>query len=425
MAKRHVLRAGNWESLFGRLSELVLANSGEDEFEEIFKIVVAKLFSELHADGADFGGADDPAVVAQGFHRLLAKAADRWAGIIEGVPVSRLSDEHLAVCVREIEDYSIMDSGFEALDAAFEYLMSRASKGAKGQFFTPRHVIDCCVQMVNPRPEEVVLDPACGSGGFLVHALQAVAPDGGPERTSYATDKLWGFDFDGRAAQVAKALMLIAADSPANVLQLNSLSQPSKDMRMPLDPEVPRLVAEDVMRQRKVKGFDVILTNPPFAGEIKEDHVLASYDLAKAKSRVERDVLFIERCVRLLRPGGRMAIVLPFNKFAGSQYAYAREWLLRQTQIVGVVGLERNTFLPHTHQKAAVLFARKRERPVRAIPSEPIFFAVSEKSGKDSRGQVVERVDALDATLWHRADHDLGDVVTAFRKFLQDEKVSW
>ena len=322
MAKRHRIRAGDWESIVGRLQELVLANSGEDEFQEIFKILVAKLYAEKFVSrGAHFGVRESAAATANLVHDLLAKATAQWPGIVDGDPRSRLADDHLAVCVQAIAGHSICDTNFEVLDGFFEYLVSRVAKGAKGQYFTPRQVVECCVRVVDPLPDETVLDPACGSGGFLVHVANHNAARLTTSTPRYCASKLWGCDFDKRAVQVAKALMLVAGNDNANIHQLNSLALANASDLVDIAANgAPRLTIEDLMRSktRKFRGFDVILTNPPFAGEIRETALLEGYDVARRNRRMERDVLFLERCVRLLRPGGRLGIVLPHNKFGGA-----------------------------------------------------------------------------------------------------------
>ena len=429
MAKRHQLRAGDWESLVGRLQELVLANSGEDEFQEIFKILIAKLYAEkLAPRGLAFRPRASASATAALVRQLLARAAAQWPGIVDGDARPRLTDDHLAICVQAVAGYSICDTNFEVLDSFFEFLVSRAAKGAKGQYFTPRQVVECCVRIVNPRPDETVLDPACGSGGFLLHAANhnarcrnAAAGEGG-------TSNLWGCDFDKRAIQVAKALMLVAGNDSANLHQLNSLAVADAGDLMDRANGTPRLTIEDLMRAktRRFHGFDVILTNPPFAGEIREPALLDCYDLARRNRRMERDVLFLERCVRLLRPGGRLGIVLPHNKLGGASWAYLREWLVRQLQVVAVVGLDRTAFLPHTHQKASVLFGVKRSKPVRQPTREPVLFVLSESSGKDAAGRVRARRDATpEQPAWIRADHDLQSVVESVAEFAERHDVAW
>lgn len=431
MAQRHVLQSGDLQSIFGRLEELVLANSGEDEFEEIFKLLIAKLLAEK-TGAADFGVRASPADTAAAIDKLIAAAANRWKGIVQGEPKSRLTPEHLSICVEAIEGEDLLNTSLEVLDGAFEYLVARSAKGSKGQYFTPRHVIDCCVQIADPKEDELVVDPACGSAGFLIHTLLHVQNQTPKLAVAdYASEHLWGFDFDQRAVQVAKALMLVAGDGHTNLYRLNSLLAEGGD-RSPLKDNghaEPLLGIEDVVRTRLgrgFKGFDVVLTNPPFAGEIREDGLLAGYELYRPGRRIERDVIFLERCVRLLRPGGRMAIVLPHNKLGASAWTYAREWLLRHVRVVAVLSLGRNTFLPHTHQKADVIFGIKRMRPEAPSPAEAIQFLLSERSGKDSKGRIVPRAGSAQSDpVWIKADHDLDEVVQKLREVVSESQIPW
>lgn len=425
MPKRHQMRSGDWESIFGRLQELVLANSGEDEFQEIFKLVLAKLYAELHSSKPlAFEVLRTPKETAERINSILAQVAERWKGILPDVPRSALTDEHLAICVEALQGHSLLETSLEVLDGAFEYLVSQVAKGNKGQYFTPRHVVEFCVRAIDPSPSDLVADPACGSGGFLLHAFNRVRPALSEDAArQFARTHVWGFDFDARAVQVAKALMLIAGDGHSNLFRLNSLLTPSAATTLfPLPVGAQALTIEDVMRShvRHFKGFDVVLTNPPFAGEVREGHILSSYELARRDRRVERDVFFLERCVQLLKPGGRLAIVLPHNKLGADSWAYVREWLLRHLRVVAVLSLGRNTFLPHTSQKASVLFGIKRERPARPSADEQILFLVSEREGKDSRGQAIVRAGAdRDMGAWDKLDHDLHSLVRVYRSYLE------
>lgn len=430
MPKRHVNHLGSLESMFIRLEELVLANSGEDEFDEVYKLVIAKLWDEHCGGGAKFYAYPENTQTYQAIVSLLREAERAWPGVVEPSVKPALTPEHLQVCVEALAQHSILNSGLEVLDSFFEFMVARSAKGAKGQFFTPRYVVEFCVRMLQPGSHETVLDPACGSGGFLVHSLNFVRENevlAEQDLRKYCTTKLWGFDIDARAVRVAKALMVLSGDGKSNIMRLNSLLRPGGGQASLLEEEVGSvLTVEDVCRSRirNHKGFDVILTNPPFAGEVREPHILNQYAVAKGKLRVERDVLFVERCVHLLKPGGRMAIVLPHNKFAAESYAYLREWLLRKTRVLAVVGLGRNTFLPHTHQKASVLFLQKKGPDDAASSSGKIFFAVSERDGKNSKGQLVELPSKeATSTLWGRVDHDLSEVVVGFHEFCSAEGI--
>lgn len=430
MAKRHTNQIGNLESLFGRLEELVLANSGEDEFEEVFKLVVAKLWDEHAHDGTRFRVYSSDAETMGAVVGLLREADKNWSGIVEPMAVPNLTPEHLAICVEAFSKHRILDAGLEVMDSFFEFMVSKGAKGSKGQYFTPRHVIELCVRLLKPSKGETVLDPACGSGGFLFHALDYVREHEKlttKEVQNYCKSKLWGFDIDGRAVQVAKALMVLAGDGKANVMRVNSLLIPtvSQPLLASLESETSLLTIEDIARTRfrKHKGFDVIITNPPFAGEVREKHILDNYITGANKVRVERDVLFLERCVNLLKPGGRIAIVLPHNKFAAESFGGMREWLMKRMRVLGVVGLGRNTFLPHTHQKTSILLAQKRDKPLDKF-DENIFFAISELDGKNSKGQFLFKDFSNDSVrLWDKIEHDFSDVEQEFSAFCQSEQI--
>ncbi len=369
---------------------------------------------------------------ADAISALLTESERAWPSLLDGDIVPQLTPEHLQVCVEALAQHTVSGGDFQVIDGFFEFLVARTAKGAKGQYFTPRHVIEFCVRMLAPSKSDTVLDPACGSGGFLLHTLSYVRGQESLKEEHlkrYCGTQLWGFDISARAVRVAKALMVLVGDGGTNILRLNSLLRPDMGGLLPLvetsATDSTLLTVEDVCRTRirRHKGFDVIMTNPPFAGEVRESHVLEGYAVSRGRTRAERDVLFVERCIELLRPGGRLAIVLPHNKFAGSAFVSLRQLLMRRMRVLAVVGLGRNTFLPHTHQKASVLFAQRRHHGEHDAPNERIFFAISEKDGKDSRGQTVYRAAVSEREMtWERVDHDLAEIVTAYRAFTNEHQ---
>lgn len=430
MPLRHRLEPDSWQSVFRRLEELVLGNSGEDDFQETFKLVVAKLFQEAHeADTPLLAGG--PADTVERVNALLERADHRWPGVLPDGASVRLSPDHLWVCAEAIDPLTLHGAGLEVMDALFEHLVGRASKGSKGQYFTPRHVVEAVVRMTAPTRGETVADPACGSGGFLLHAMAAATGGrSGTGSAGYSRDHLWGFDIDGRALQVARAMMAVAADGGANLHRLNSLLP--DDQSRPTPPSGAADTVEAVMRRTRPgwTGFDVIVTNPPFAGEVREPALLEAYELARGPGRrTERDALFVERCVRLLRPGGRLAIVLPANKTGGERFGHVREWLIRHARVVAVLGLGRDTFQPHTSQRADVVFAVRRPRPVTVddARAERVLFLTSERSGKDSAGAAVfvPGADPTGPPTWADVEHDLDDAVSAFHAFVAHERIDW
>lgn len=429
MAKRHSSGTADLEGLFLRLEELVLANSAEDPFEVVFKLLIAKLWDERSGRECRFKLHGSNEGTHHAIELLLREADTAWPGTVERPLTIPLTPPHLTVCIQPLVQVTLTEASLEVMDALFEYLVAKAAKGAKGQYFTPRHVVEFCVRVIAPKSGETVLDPACGSGGFLFHTLNYVQEQYrlSPEQAKkFASTCLWGFDFDARATRVARALLVFAGATTANIFRLNSLLRPDMTglFQKTTFAGQPNLTIEDINRTkfRHHKGYDIILTNPPFAGEVKESEYINGYDLARYAKKVERDILFVERCVELLKPGGRMAIVLPDNKFSARSYEYVREWLLRRTRVLGAVGLGRHTFLPHTHQKASILFVKKLDRE---LPTDHnIFFAISERAGKDSRGQPVLRSGSTsDQPAWIRLEHDLGDIAVAFQSFFQSESI--
>jgi type I restriction enzyme M protein len=394
MTRRHGLRHSDWESAAHRLDEIICAHSGEDPFEEALKLLVAKLAHEMDASRVAFLARhrDDGAVGE--INRLLRAAGERWPGVLGPGDTTRLNGPELTRCASLLDRMRLLADDLVGLDAIFEVMVARAAKGEKGQYFTPRHVIAEVVAMVKPMAGESVVDPACGSGGFLRHAL-VQAPG----------CSVWGFDQDPRALRVARVMLAASGQATARLMRVDSLRRAERRLRAG-----STAVLEDLMRAQdpRFQGFDVLLTNPPFAGDVGDEYA-ASYELARGH-RVERDVLFLERCVELLKPQGRLAIVLPHNKVGAERWAYLRAWLLEHVAVVAVLGLGRNTFRPHTSQKACVVIACKRPKPTRPHRDEEILFFISERDGKDHRGRLTHTPDG-DAI-----DHDLAQATPLVRR---------
>ena len=316
------------------MEDLVLANVGVDSFEEVFKLIYAKLYDEAKAAQSQRGrldfrvGGRTPREFADVVERLFQKACEEWAGVFQAGERIGLEPDHLKVCGSALERVKLFNSNLSVIDEAFEYLSVKASKGEKGQYFTPRHVIDMCVKMLNPTADEYVIDTAAGSCGFTVHSIFHVWGDvftaRGPNQwqARYAGTHVYGLDFDPRSVKIAKALNTIAGDGHTNVYRANALDTRmwSEETRAGLRPRLRHLSDPEADRHNQQEfryfDFDVLLTNPPFAGDIKDNRILAKFDLARTpkgkwEKSVGRDILFIERNFQFLRPGGRAAIVLP------------------------------------------------------------------------------------------------------------------
>ena len=448
------------------MEDEVLANAGVDVFEEVFKLIFTKLYDELlsqkdktvinyfirqvtntavHEQKAGYagsptylGGQDYEALKAavsgvsdEGFRvmefrntgqtdselkakiqDLFRRAIDQWPGVFPEGTTFELSDSHLAVCVSSLQDVKLFNSNLLVVDEAFEYLVNKSAKGEKGQYFTPRHVIDMCVQMLNPKRGEYMIDTASGSCGFPVHTVfkltgRLFTNDEIPEQDKQDVLRVFGIDFDEKTVRVARTLNLIAGDGETNVLHLNTLDYERWEDRT-VDPKWRDTYGRGFRRLEELRAepgqnsrfkFDILMANPPFAGDIKETRILHQYELAlkKVRSRntVGRDILFIERNLDFLKPGGRMAIVLPQGRFNNASDKYIRDFIAERARILAVVGLHQNTFKPHTGTKTSVLVLQKwNDDPAQGplcprVEDYPIFMAVSEKGGKDNSGDYI------------------------------------
>ncbi|MHB8627435.1 MAG: N-6 DNA methylase [Aggregatilineales bacterium] len=479
------------------LENLVLSHAQGDAFDEIFKLIYTKLYDEWKAERrtghvVEFRAAG--ATRQQLYDRintLFQDAKNKWSGVFSPADKIELTPDQLAVCVSFLQELVLFHSNLQVIDEAFEYLVTQVAKAEKGQYFTPRHVIDMCVKMLNPTPDEYVIDTAAGSCGFTIHTFFYVwnneLDTRGPTRiqSEYASEMVYGIDLDTRSVKIAKAINLIAGDGKTNVYQANTLNPESWDsvIRAGLEPRLRRTLTdrtpvseqmnanrqdEDNRRAMRLFSFDVLLTNPPFAGDIRDKRLLQHYRLAqtwraidlealtdpnerekyaadprrhtfldsgKSAGKQSRDVLFIERNLEFLRPGGRMAIVLPQGRLNNITDGYVRQFLAEHCRVLAVVRLHGNTFKPHTGTKTSVLFVQKwNDEPAAGplcprVENYPVFFAVSQRGGKDNSGEYIYKLgtDKKPIRLRGRSiiDHDLDQIATAFVSFARENQLGF
>ncbi len=456
------------------LEDEVLANAGVDVFEECFKLIFTKLYDEWlsgkkPARYLEFTNAGRTEFkLKEAIQELFDAANKQWKGVFEEKAKITLSPSHLSICVASLQNVKLFNSNLEVVDDAFEYLMNKSSKGEKGQFFTPRYVIEMCVKMINPQEHEKMIDTACGSCGFPVHTIfhvwRQMAKDRGIkvselfsldqkpfDFTEYVKDNIFGIDFDEKAVRVARTLNLIAGDGHTNVLHLNTLDYDrweetlkQKEWLSTYFEGFNRLQGLSRGKGYQEFDFDIVMANPPFAGDVKETRILNRYELGKnekgkMQNKVGRDILFIERNLDFLKPGGRMAIVLPQGRFNNSSDKYIREYIAQRCRILAVVGVHGNTFKPHTGTKTSVLFVQKWDDVLCPKKEDyPIFFATQQKQGKDNSGDKIyvlatDGTNALDSHGHLVVDQDLynhdgitGDgIAEAFAEFAKKEGLSF
>ncbi|NWJ46048.1 MAG: N-6 DNA methylase [Chloroflexi bacterium] len=422
------------------MENLVLANAGVDGFEEVFKLIYAKLYDESMAENNPnrhrvvtfrLGGTYQE--VYTRINNLFILAQREWPGVFLPGEKIDLTPAHLASCVSFLQDLKLFNANLQIIDEAFEYLVTQVAKGAKGQYFTPRPVIDMAVKMLNPRFEEYVIDTASGSCGFTVHSIfhvwggELTAQKPEEWQRKYASEKVYGLDFDARSVKIAKAINMIAGDGRTHVFRVNTLDPQSwsDEARVHMRERRRRFLEnpqqdEDNYNFPRYFDFDVILTNPPFAGDIKDTRIIYQYDLArqgkgKWQNSVGRDILFIERNLEFLKPGGRMAIVLPQGRLNNIGDERIRRFISEHCRILAVVGLDVNTFKPHTGTKTSVLFLQKWNKDIEVGPlclplsDYPIFFAVSQHPGKDNSGEYIYLKDKTGQPLLDLYNHKIID----------------
>lgn len=463
------------KDLILEMEDEVLANAGVDVFEEVFKLIFTKLYDEMESGRnetryLEFRSYGDTEIeLKDKIQKLFDKAKNKWDGVFSEDAKILLSPSHLSVCVSSLQDVKLFNSNLDVVDDAFEYLISKSSKGEKGQYFTPRYVIDMCVKMLNPKSDETMIDSASGSCGFPVHTIfyvwKQILKEKGIEQsnlftsqekpaecTDYVNNNVFAIDFDEKTVRVARTLNLIAGDGQTNVLHLNTLDYERWEERTKNE-DWTDTYNEGWKKLKKLRTtknsdysfeFDILMANPPFAGDIKESRIIAKYELGKNskgkyQSKVGRDILFIERNLNFLKPGGRMAIVLPQGRFNNSSDKYIRDFITEHCRILAVVGLHGNVFKPHTGTKTSVLFVQKWDDKLCPKKEDyPIFFATMQEPSKDSSGDkiFVKDKDGLPILDTHGhliVKHDLFNhdgmtedgIAEAFAEFAKKEHLSF
>jgi type I restriction enzyme M protein len=386
--------------------------------QEIINILFCKLLDEQETEPNETvtfraGVGEEPKDVRKRvldiFQRVKTATYD---DVFDAHDTINIDAESLCYVVGELQNYCIMEADRDAIGDAFEVFIGPALRGSEGQFFTPRNVIKMMVEILDPKPGQKIIDPACGSGGFLICALEKIwgylkeeaKKKGWTERQLFkrevevATDCFRGIDKDAFLAKVSKAYMALVGDGRGGVFCANSLSKPE---------DWPIAMQEKI----NIGTFDIVLTNPPFGKKIvvKGQPILSQFDLGfkwkrnKETKELEKtgtlhedqppQILFLERCLQLLRPGGRLGIVLPEAVFGMPTYEYVVTYLRNRVKIRGVVSMPESLFKTSgkggTHAKVCILFLEN----TKPKPKEnwDIFMADAKWCGHDSRGNPTTR----------------------------------
>ena len=340
-----------------------------------------------------------------------------------------LKPEVVAYVVTELQGYSLLRSPVDVKGVAYEEIVGSNLRGDRGEFFTPRNACRMAVTMLDPQPDERILDPSCGTGGFLItgmnHSLNYIErherrqwadPARGTDyerdelfrsRNEYLSQRVFGIDLNPALVRAAKMNMVMNNDGSGGLFQANTLENPHRWSR-------------ELRDAVSLGSIDVIVSNPPFGAKIPidDEDILSQYDLAavwdqdddgswvirhdKKGNRVLQksqppEILFIERALQLLRPGtGRMAMVIPNGILNNPGNAYIRNWILKKAQVLAVVDMQRDLFQPNNDTQTSMILMRRLRADEEAAAEAggldyPVFMAVAETIGHDKRGNVVWR----------------------------------
>jgi type I restriction enzyme M protein len=359
-----------------------------------------------------------------------------------------VDDGTLKMCASHLEAINFNKTDLDTKGVAFEQFLDGFFKGDFAQYFTPREIVQYCVEMLNPTADDRTLDPACGSGGFLLYAMDHVrhaAEKLFEDETArfrhwhgYARERLFGIEINDEISRVAKMNMMLHHDGHTNIVGFDALEK------------LARIKEENT--EVKADSFDLILTNPPFGAIVKEaekgkaymegwellkyvskgaggDQVAvggagdfkAGKKIIKSRTSIKTEILFCERVWHFLKPAtGRAAMVLPEGILTNSSLQGVRDWLLARFQVLAVVSLPQEAFQhAGAEVKASVVFVRKRANDEQPDDDEAIFMAAPANIGYDATGRKTARVSAKSRNGRTKVEvhsTDLFDVEVTFEK---------
>lgn len=472
--KTELQPALNLKNVFETCHNYIYANEGlrkEQVFNEVLKLIFLKMMDEQSdSPKSEFAitQAEEqqlkkgvPSSFSVRINQLLERAKKRFSDVFSESEKINLKSLTLAFVVRQLQEYSFMKTPTDVKGTAFQTFVYPHARGDRGEFLTPYSVVELCVGMLNPKENEAVIDPACGSGTFLVEtmkhvwrAIDANRPDLSVEvrkelKMKYSRKCIRGIDFNPDLAKVSKMQMILFNDGHTGIFSTNSL--------YPFD------IIESASKKAgagelRMESFDIVLTNPPFGtrGKVTDKRILEQFELGhrwKWNRRARRwhmgeellegqipEVLFIERCLQLLKNRGRMAIVLADGMLTNLSYGYVRQFILNQARLIAVVSLPSETFIPYgTSTKASVLFLQKLSQQVLDTLKDrnyPVFIAICEKVGHDRRGNVILKRDregrliGFDGNVVSRpeeaqVDTDIPDITNAFEQFKNKHRLGF
>jgi len=392
------------------------ATRDEELAKELINLIFCKIYDERFTKPDDIvtfrvGIDEDLKTVKNRILELFEKVKSKYSAVIDVSDKINLDGHAIAYVVGELQNYCLVDSERDVIADAFETFIGYALKGAQGQFFTPRNIVKLMVEIIDPKPNEMMIDPACGSGGFLIESLRHMwktldkqAEELGwsdlalqEEKIATAIHNIRGIEKDNFLSKVAKAYMAIIGDGKGGIFCEDSL-------------EIPKEWKDKTRQNIELGKFDILLTNPPFGKDIKvvgEDK-LKQYNLSyqwkkegntfektnKLKKEEAPQIIFIERSLQLLKDGGKLGIVLPETFLHAPKSQYVLDFMFKNNNVTHIIDLPHNTFRPHNNAKCIVIILEKNVKQQKAIN-----MIVAEEVGHNHQGKEIYRWDYINKTI--------------------------
>lgn len=414
----------------------------EDLAMDMVRLILAKAqdeerpgaLPEFYCTPAEYKTPEGQAVVAGRVQSLFRDAARLNSDVFSEHERIGVGDRAVADCVVELQNYQILSdltssADWDVMGHAYEQYTATYLKRQRGQFFTNRLVVDFMMDLLEPNYDDVVLDPAGGSGGFLTSALRHVrgkvlSGSGGDMGKARQLDKFRGrlflVEISRRLVKVAKISMILNGDGHAGMTRGDSLG-PYADL--------DKTVVANCGQGKPT----IIATNPPFAGvgegRIREAAVLERFDAGRrwagegdaylptqelVPDGAPPELLFFERVLDWTAPGGRVGIVMPKSFLDTARYKPARALLFRKAQVLAVINCHKSTFQPYTGVRTCLVFFRKLAAGEAPDPQALIFMALSTRIGQDSEGVPIFTTDAS-GDYTDEVDHDLVEILADYR----------
>ncbi len=364
-------------------------------FDEVSKLLFCKLKDEKGTKKNEhykfqIGSHETPKEVYDRVQKIYEQAKSDDPQVFK--EKINLSPEIIYNVVEHLQGLTLSKTDLDTKGVAFEIFMKDFFIGKMGQYFTPRPVVEFCVKMMEPEKSDRVIDPSCGSGGFLLYAMDEVRQfaeenyddlEAYSHWHSFAEKKLFGIEINDQIARVCKMNMIIHDDGHTNVIGHDALEGLDK--------------MQKINSQFKEDSFDIILSNPPFGATIKSKEVKYIKDFklgkngTKDRKTQKSEILFIERCIKLAKKGtGRVAIVVPEGVMTNSSLQYVRDYILENCELMASVSLPESAFSHFgAGIKSSLLFLR-RKKDKEKLSNYTVFMGVAKQVGIDSTGREEE-----------------------------------